>query len=424
MNNITRNTLNVSIAMMLMVVTVQAQNWPQWRGPNASGIADQGNYPVSFSPTNGILWQAELPGKGGSTPIVWDDRIILTSGIGEGDEGEDGVLCFDWEGNLLWQVKLGRQIPGKHDRGTGSNPSAVTDGERIFVYFKSSTVAALDFNGKVLWKTNLQDTYGEITYQWDLGTSPVLANNNVVIAVMHEGSSYLLALDQASGKVAWKVDRNYSSGRETPQSYTTPLVIKEGNSTTIVVWGADHLTGHDAETGKLIWSYGGFNPDKTAAWRTISSPVNYQGIVIVPYGRGRYTAAMKTGGSGNMTETEFLWQKTGIGADTSTPVVSNGKVYILSYNRIIWCLDVITGNELWQTTLPNVEGVFYSSPTLAGDKLYMCSDRGSFYVCEVSPAGIQILNHTKFEDNFVATPVLLRNRMLLRGTKNLYCIGE
>jgi outer membrane protein assembly factor BamB len=172
---------------------------------------------------------------------------------------------------------------------------------------------------------------------------------------MHEGSSYLLALDQASGKVAWKVDRNYSSGRETPQSYTTPLVIKEGNRTTIVVWGADHLTGHDAETGKLIWSYGGFNPDKRAAWRTIASPVNYQGIVIVPYGRGRYTAAMKTGGSGNMTEKEFLWQKTGIGTDVATPVVSNGKVYILSFNRIIWCLDVLTGNELWQTTLPDVQ---------------------------------------------------------------------
>ena len=409
---------------MLMTLTAQAQNWPQWRGPGGNGIAGKGNYPVSFSATEGILWKAEMPGKGGSTPIVWNDRIILTSAIGEGAEGEDGVLCYDWSGKLLWQVKLGRQNPGRHARGSGSNPSAVTDGERIFVFFKSSTVAALDFNGKVLWKSNLRETYGEISYFWDLGSSPVLANNNVVLSVMHEGSSYILALDKATGKVAWKADRNYPGGRESPQSYTTPLVIKESNRTTIVVWGADHLTGHDAATGKLIWSYGGFNPEKRAAWRTIASPAHYQGIFVVPYGRGRFTAAMNTGGSGSMTEKNFLWQKTDIGADVATPLVNDGRVYLLSFNGILHCLDVATGEELWQIKLPDSKGVFYSSPTLAGDRLYICSDEGSFYVCEVSPTGIKILNHTKFEDNFVATPVLLRDRILLRGTKNLYCIGK
>ncbi len=424
MRNITRRTIQLSIILILMTATIQAQNWPQWRGPADNGIATQGNYPVKFSPTEGILWKAELPGKGGSTPIVWGDHIILTSAIGEGPEGEDGVLCFNWEGNLLWQVKLGTQKPGRHPMGTGSNPSAVTNGEIIFTIFKSGTLAALDFNGNVLWKKNLQEIYGAYEYQWDFGTSPVLVNNNVVIAILHEGSSYLLALEQATGKVAWKVDRNYPSGKETPQSYTTPLVIKEGNSTTIVVWGADHLTGHDAETGKLKWSYGGFNPEKKPTWRTIASAIYDQGIFVVPYGRGKYTAAMKTGGSGNMTENEFLWQKTGIGSDVATPVASEGKVYILGFNSVLWCLDIFTGNELWQSTLPGDGGVFYSSPTLAGDKLYICNDRGSVYVCEVSPTGITVLNHTSFDDNFVATPVLIRDRLLLRGTKSLYCIGK
>ena len=179
------------IALILTSMTLHAQNWPQWRGSTANGIADQGNYPVRFSATDDMLWKAELPGKGGSTPIVWKDRIVLTSGVGEGTEGEDGVLCFNWAGKMLWQVKLGKQIPGKHPRGSGSSPSAVTDGERLFVFFKSSTVAALDFNGKILWKTNLKENYGEITYFWDLGSSPVLADDNVVIAVMHEGKSIL-----------------------------------------------------------------------------------------------------------------------------------------------------------------------------------------------------------------------------------------
>lgn len=424
MRTIAQHTLNITLVLLLTAITAQAQNWPQWRGPGADGIAPNGEYPVSFSATEGIIWKAELPGKGGSTPIVWGDRIILTSAIGEGTEGEDGVLCYDWNGKLLWQVKLGKQSPGRHARGTGSNPSAITDGERIFVKFKSGTLAALDLDGKVLWKTNLQESYVRYEYFWDFGTSPVLVGNNVVVAVMHEGSSYLLALDQATGKVVWKVDRNYQSGRETPQSYTTPLVVKDGNRTTIVVWGADHLTGHDAATGEMIWSYGGFNPAKTSAWRTIASPVHYQGIYVVPYGRGRFTAAMKTGSTNGQTESDFMWQKTGVGSDVATPVARDGMLYVLGFNSVLWCLDINTGEQQWEATLPGEGGVFYSSPTLAGDKLYIANDRGAVYVCKVSRAGIELLNHTVFEDNFVATPVLLRDKLLLRGTKYLYCIGK
>lgn len=133
---------------------------------------------------------------------------------------------------------------------------------------------------------------------------------------------------------------------------------------------------------------------------------------------------MKYGGLGKMTAKEFVWEKSGMGTDVATPIVSNGKVYILGYNGTIWCIDILTGQELWQTKLLVGNGVFYSSPTLAGDKLYICSDEGAVFVCEISPTGIQILNQTKFDDNFVATPVLVQERILLRGTKNLYCFGK
>jgi len=424
MNTIIKYRLTTVMAMILMVMTAHSQNWPQWRGPEANGIAEPGNYPVKFSATDGLLWKAELPGKGGSTPIVWKDRIILTSGVGEGSEGEDGVLCFDWAGKLLWQVKLGKQNPGKHPRGSGSNPSAVTDGKRLFVFFKSSTLAALDFDGNILWKTNLEENYGKITYFEGLGTSPVLADDNVVVAVMHEGKSYLLALEQATGKVAWKVDRNYPCKPETAQSYSTPLVTKEGGRTTIMVWGADHLTEHDATTGKTIWVCGGFNPDQRPSWRTIASPIIYRDVAVVPYGRGKFLRGVKIGGSGDITEEARLWEKSGIGTDIATPVASNGKVYILSLEGKIWCLDIQTGKELWQAELPGGNGMFFSSPILAGNNLYICSEEGAFYVFEVTPTGIQILNQTKFEDNFVATPVLVNNKILLRGDKNLYCVGK
>ena len=416
--------LTFVMVMILMVMTAHSQNWPQWRGPEANGIASPGTYPVKFSATDGLLWKAELPGKGGSTPIVWEDRIFLTSGVGEKNEGEDGVLCFDLTGKLLWQVKLGKQSPGRHPRGSGSCPSVITDGKRLFVFFKSSTLAALDFEGNILWKTNLEESYGKISYFWDIGTSPVLADGNVVIAVMHEGKSYLLALEQATGKVIWKVDRNYPCEVETAQSYTTPIVTKEGRRTKIIVWGADHLTEHDAATGKTIWVCGGFNPDQRPNWRTIASPIIYMDIAVVPYGRGRFLRGVKIGGSGDITEEALLWEKSRIGTDVATPVASDGKVYIVSFNGKIWCLDIKSGKELWQTQLPGGNGMFYSSPTLAGNKLYICSEEGAFYVCEVTPTGMQILNQTKFEDYFVATPVLVNNNILLRGEKNLYCIGK
>lgn len=416
--------LTFVMVMILMVMTAHSQNWPQWRGPEANGIASPGTYPVKFSATDDLLWKAELPGKGGSTPIVWEDRIFLTSGIGEKNEGEDGVLCFDLTGKLLWQVKLGKQSPGRHPRGSGSCPSVITDGKRLFVFFKSSTLAALDFEGNILWKTNLEESYGKISYFWDIGTSPVLADGNVVIAVMHEGKSYLLALEQATGKVVWKVDRNYPCEVETAQSYTTPIVTKEGSRTKIIVWGADRLTEHDAATGKTIWVCGGFNPDQRPNWRTIASPIIYMDIAVVPYGRGRFLRGVKIGGSGDITEEALLWEKSRIGTDVATPVASDGKVYIVSFNGKIWCLDIKSGKELWQTQLPGGNGMFFSSPTLAGNKLYICSEKGAFYVCEVTPTGMQILNQTKFEDYFVATPVLVNNNILLRGEKNLYCIGK
>ncbi len=423
-NFIFKYKLTAFLVTLLITTTLQGQNWQQWRGPDANGVAEQGNYPSDISSDNNLLWKTEFPGDGGSTPIVWKDRIIITSGIGEGEDGEDGVICYDWEGNMIWEVKLGKQIPGKHKVGSGSNPSPITDGERIFVLFKTTTLAALDFDGNVLWKTNIQDTYGEITFWWDFGTSPILAEGNVVVAIQNEGKSYLLALEQSTGDVAWKVDRNYTCKPESAQSYTTPMLFTEDGKTTIVVWGADHLTGHDAKSGKLIWSYSGFNPDQKQYWRTIASSAISEGVAMVPYGRGRLLAGMKLNINGEKTEKDFLWQKSKIGSDVATPVARDGKVYILGFNGKLWCVDIHTGKEHWESKLPDVKGLFYSSPTLADNMLYMCNDTGAFYVCEVSDDGMEVISHTQFEDTFVATPVLVQNKLLIRGTKYLYCYGD
>jgi outer membrane protein assembly factor BamB len=411
--------------LLFLAATALAQNWPQWRGPTGNGVAAPGTYPVAFSATNGVLWKAALPGRGNSTPVVWGNRVALTAGVGEGTNGLDGVLCFDFQtGKQLWQTTFGPQRIGKHRRGNGSCPSPVTDGERIIVYFKSGTLAALDFDGRVLWKTNLQERYGKDSLWWDLGTSPILADGKVIVATLHEGYSYIVALDPASGREVWKVDRNYPCPTESGQSYDTPLAIERDGRTVLLVWGADRLTGHDAATGKTLWECGGFNPDSKAYWRNIASPAYSQGVALVPYGREQFLAGVRTGGSGDVTATARLWEKRGIGTDGATPIAVDGKAYVVNFKGRVWCLDLPTGQELWTAMLPSGKGVFYGSPALAGDTLYFCREEGAVYVGRISATGLELVNETRFDDAFIASPVLVRDRLLLRGEKALYCIGK
>jgi len=412
------------VTLAVAAVAAQAANWAQWRSPTGNGVAEPGAYPVTFSATKNVQWKARLPGKGSSTPIVWGDRIFITCGIGKGRAGQDGVLCFDWSGKRLWQSKLGSQVPGRHRNGSGSCPSIVTDGTRLFAYFKSGTLAALDFEGKVLWKKDLQALYGKNTLWWDVGTSPVLAAGNVVVAVMHAGDSYVVAFEQATGKVAWKVARNFPCRRESDQSYTTPIVTTENGKTTLLIWGADHLTCHDPADGKTLWTCGGFNPDNRSMWRTIASASVTDGVAVVPYGRGRYLAGVKLGGAGEVTKTHRLWERRGIGADVPTPATADGKAYNLSDKGTVTCLAVKTGKTLWETVLPRKPGSFYSSPILVGDRLYACRDAGTVYVCQVSEAGLKVLAQNDMDDRLVATPVPVNGKLLIRGTAYLYCIGK
>ena len=416
--------VTVFAAIVLTASLACAQNWPQWRGPGGNGVAAPGHYPVTFSATNDVLWKAPLPGKGGSTPAVWGDRIVLTSGVGEGTNGLDGALGFDWAGKPLWRTTFGPQRPGRHRRGSGSCPSPVTDGQRFFVYFKSGTLAALDFDGRVLWKLNLQERYAKDSLNWDLGTSPVLADGKLVVAVMHETNSYVVALNPATGEQVWKVDRNFPCGEECGQSYATPLVTRQEGRTELVLWGADRLTGHDAATGNLLWQCGGFNPDNKKNWRNIASPALSEGVAVVPYGREQFLAGVKIGGSGDITAAARLWEKRGVGTDSASPVAIDGKAYLVNFKGRVSCLDLPTGRELWSTVLTNGKGAFYSSPVLAGDTLYCCREEGAVTVARIAPSGLKILNETRFNDVFVASPVLVRDRLLLRGEKALYCVGR
>ena len=404
---------------VLTTLAIDADDWPQWRGPDANSVAKAGAYPTKFSPTENVIWKVKLPGVGSSTPMVLGEQIFVTCG----NEGRDGVLAYDWKGEVLWQKTLGTERSGKHKNGSGANSSPITDGKNIIVYFKSGTVASLTLDGKVNWQTNLQEKYGEDTLWWDLGTSPVFAGGNIVIAVMQEGASYVVALNPEDGTEAWKVDRTFPVQKESGQSYTTPYLTTIDGKEMLVIWGADRLTGHDPKDGRTLWTCGGFNPEDKAMWRVIASPGFSDGIAVVPYGRTKFCAGVKLGGSGDITASARLWERSDLGADCPTPVAHEGRAYVLSDRGQINCIDLKTGKDIWVAAIPRASANFYSSPILAGDLLFCAREDGVVAVVKVNDTGMEVLAENAMGERLAAAPVPVRDRLLIRGVDHLYCLG-
>lgn len=398
-------------------------NWPGWRGPSFNQVAEEGQYPTTLDPAKNAAWAVELPGKGSSTPCVWGKHIFITCDI----DGEDGILCYDLDGKEQWRKKLGKQRPGRHKNASGSNPTPITDGEHIIVYYKSGTVAAFTFDGEMAWKLNLQEKYGEDTLWWDLGTSPVFAGDNIVIAVMQAGESYLVGLNQKTGDVAWRTLRTYKRPTESDQAYTTPIVAEIDGEQQIVTWGADHLTGH-ALNGELIWTCGGFNPDEAKMWRVISSHGISNGHAVVPYGRGDYVAFVKLGGKGDITKNAHVaLAGPKIGSDVPSPIAVDGKAYVLTdvkgkTNGQVMCYDITTGKPLWNEPfkLPRAAGSYYSSPVKAGNLFYFSHESGIIHVAKETPDGLELVASNEMPERQIATVVPINDRILLRSETKLY----
>jgi outer membrane protein assembly factor BamB len=406
------------VVAMAVPLCATADNWPQWRGPTATGVASPGQYPSTFSDSENVLWKVPLPSVAPSTPAVWEDHIFVTGAI----EKKDGILCFDRDGNERWRATFGKATERKHNVASGANSSPLTDGKHVFVYYKSGTIAALDFAGKVLWKDNLQERFGKNTLWWDLGTSPVWVGGNVVVAVIQAEDSYLVALDALTGTVAWKVRRQFDCPRESDQSYTTPSVITQDGLERIIVWGADRLTAHDAATGNTLWVCEGFNPDAKPMWRSIASASVWNDVAVVPYGRGRNLCGIDLR-NGLDPAKRWLWNRDRLGSDVPTPVTQAGKAYVLEDGGKLVCIDMMTGNTLWTSTAPRGHGRYYASPILAGSKLYCVSEKGVVIVGDVEQA-FSNATVNKMNEGIISTPVAVDNRLLLRGAKHLFCIGQ
>ncbi len=404
-------------------IAADVPDWRSWRGPLGNGSVEQGSYPVKFG-ADKYQWRAELPGRGCSTPILLKNAIFLTSPA----DGKDSLLCYDFDGSKKWQTVFDAEKPGKHRNGSGSNASPVTDGEAVFVYFKSGTFAAVNLDGKVRWKTNLVERFGPDTLFWDHGTSPVLTGKYVVMARMHRGESWLAAFDKATGELAWKVARNYSTPMECDHGYSTPLVIQNQGKESIMVWGAEHLTIHDAADGQVSWSCGDFNPEGNKLWPAIATPVIVGDMAVIAYGRNDKGVPRLYGirltGAGDVTATNHVWKRDDIGTFVPTPVAYKGRVILVRDRGEVACIDPATGKTVWDAAFPKHRTNYYASPLVAGDKLYAPREDGVVFVANIAGDKFDLLSENDMGESVIGSPIPAANRLLMRGERHLFCIAS
>jgi len=406
-----------------LTAVAENSNWPNWRGPGLNGSIASGNYPVRWTPES-AQWKVALPGKGSSSPIVWNQHIFLTSP----DEAQDVLLAYDLEGRPLWKTPVGPAAPPKHRTlGSSCNASPVTDGKGIFAYFKSGNFAALEHDGTVRWKQNLTEQFGAEQLFWDQGTSPILTEQHVVLARMHGGKSWIAGFDRATGELRWQQPRNYETPTENNNAYSTPLLYQHNGQPALLVWGADHLTSHRATAGSLIWSCGNFNPEGTAYWPAIASPLIVGDLAIVPVGRDDRPGqsrvhAVRLGGSGDVTDSHRVWKREDLGVFVSSPAEYQGRVYLLRHRGEVACLNPQTGETVWTDTFPRDRSSYYSSPLIANGLLYAAREDGMIFTARITE-GFELLAENPMGERVIASPVPVANRLLIRGDEHLYCIA-
>ena len=408
-------------AVVIFSLTVAyADNWPQWRGPNLNGVSTEKNLPVKWTTADNVAWKLSMPAWSGSTPVIWRDRIFLNVA----DADALYLWCVDkTKGAVLWKKLLGGGNV-KMRKQNMSSPSPVTDGNSVYVMTGTGILKGFDFNGNELWARDIQKDYGEFGLNWGYASSPLLFENGLYVQVLHgmktDDPSYLLRIDTKDGRTLWKVERPTNAQRESPDSYTTPGLLRQGKNVEIVITGGDCVTGHDPATGKEIWRANGLNPDNNPSYRIIASPVIFNDIIYAPT-RVRPLLALKAGGRGDISESHVLWSTTN-GPDVPTPVTDGKYFYVVNDRGIMWCLDAKTGAEIYaqQRIRP---GTYSGSPVLADGKIYVTNEDGLTTVVKAGPA-FEVLAENALNDYCLSSPAISDGQIFIRTAQNLYCIGK
>ena len=416
-----RNRISGIFAVVIFSLTIAyADNWPQWRGPFLNGVSSEKNLPVKWTGEDNIAWKLAMPAWSGSTPVIWRDRIFLN--VADGDALY--LWCVDkTKGAVLWKKVLGNGNV-KMRKQNMSSPSPVTDGNSVYVMTGTGILKGFDFNGNELWARDIQKDYGEFGLNWGYASSPLLFENSLYVQVLHgmktDDPSYLLRIDTKTGKTLWKVERPTNAVRESPDSYSTPGLLRQGKAAEIVITGGDCVTGHDPATGKELWRANGLNPDNDPSHRTVASPVIFDDIIYAPT-KVRPLLALKAGGRGDISRSHVLWT-TSNGPDVPTPVTDGKYFYVVNDRGIMWCLDAKTGAEIYaqQRIKP---GTYSGSPVLADGKIYVTNEDGMTTVVKAGPA-FEVLAENALNDYCLSSPAISDGQIFIRTAQNLYCIGK
>jgi outer membrane protein assembly factor BamB len=423
-------------------------SWPSFRGPQASGIAEGQNLPDQWDGTTGenILWRTSIPGLAHSSPIVWGDRIFVTSAVsndpkasfrpglyGDGDASGDRtvhrwmVYAIDKRnGKILWErvAHRGEPIDKRHIKSTYANPTPATDGRIVVTWFGSQGVYAYDVNGRFLWKVDLGridlGAYDIPTYEWGPASSPVIWNDLVILQCDTQADSFLLALDLVTGKTVWKTERT-----EIP-SWGTPTVANTPAGPVLVTNASTFIRAYDPRTGKELWRLG------RSSQITAPTPIFGDGLFVVASGRGpeRPIFVVRPEARGDLTLPEgktsseaIVWSRTGRGPYMPTPLIYKGVLYVLVNNGLLDAYNLKTGEELYRQRLPVVGSGFSASPIAADGKIYLSNEDGEILVVTAGDKFQHIATNSMGE-LLMATPALSDGVMYVRSSASLFAIGR
>ena len=419
-----RRVIGTGIIAAAAAATLSADNWPQWRGPSLNGVAAEKGLPVKWSETENVAWKLPMPGRSGSTPIIWGDVIFLNNGTAD-TTGDLELWAVDRNsGKVMWKGPIagGNHIERKQNM---SSPSPVTDGRTVWVMTGVGVLKAFDFKGKELWARDIQKDHGKFGLNWGYASSPLLHEGNLYVQVLHgmktDDPSYVMKIDGNSGKTLWRTERPTKAISESPDSYTTPALLRYGTTTEIVVSGGDIVTGYDPAGGKEIWRMDGLNPTNDPYFRIIASPLVVGDVVIAPT-RERPMLAIKAGGRGDITQTHRLWSFNN-GPDVPTPVSDGSLLYSVTDRGVAYAVDVKSGKVVYGPERLKPDS-YSASPLLAEGKIYITSENEG--VTSVYSAGpkFQLLAENPLNDYCLSSPAVSEGQIFIRTTKHLWAIGQ
>ena len=440
-NTRSRVSLTIAAAVVALGASLSADNWPHWRGPVAGGVSSERGLPTRWSDTENVAWKSRLGGLGISSPIVWADRVFVTSQTGAGasrvgprlGQGPDAssaeralsrgnaadrtvrflIEAFSRvDGRRQWVVTVPAEgeLPPVHDKHNLASASPVTDGERVYAVFGTGQVIAADVAGNVIWTRNLGRDVAPWDINWGNGSSPIVYRNSLILVCYHGNASYLVALDKATGKEVWRTNRPRGV-----LSYSTPLVVPAPGGDELVVNSSVGIEAYDPVNGRALWHYD--EPNEYP----IPMAMYHEGVIYLSrgYRSGPY-AAVRPGGRGDISKTHMLWHVPTGAPYISSLVYYDGLLYMAGDVGVITCVDAMTGERVWRERLG---GVYTASPVAGDGKIYLIGESGETLVLKAGRTP-EVLARNAIGGRVLASPAISGRRLFIRTDDHVIAIGD